>query len=113
MIRIEIIRNSSGSYRSFTCSGHAEYAEAGSDIICAGVSALVINTINCLQDLVHEKMEISMDEKNGGYIAVHFPDRPSDQSTFLLDCMVHGFDWIISQYGRTYLEYEIKEAEKC
>ena len=32
----------------FLLFGHAEYADAGEDIVCAGISVLVINTINAL-----------------------------------------------------------------
>ena len=34
------------TYRGFSVSGHAGYENAGKDIICASVSALVINTVN-------------------------------------------------------------------
>ena len=54
-----------------------------------------------------------MNEKEGGYIAVSFREKPDRRTDFLIDCMVHGFDWIIAQYGTSYLKYEIREAEKC
>ena len=113
MIHIEIQRDSRGIYRSFRCTGHADYAEAGSDIICAGVSALVIHTGNCIQDLNHENPVVHADETNGGYLEMIFRGEPSGQSGYLIDCMIHGLDWIIRQYGTTYLDYVIKEAEKC
>ena len=110
MIRIQIEKNRNGSYSSFVCKGHADYAKEGSDVVCAGVSALVINTVNCLEDLLGEKISVTFDEEKGGDIECRLLDIPSENASFLIDCMIHGFDWIIGQYGRKYLDYEIKEA---
>lgn len=33
----------------FDCIGHAGYAEEGCDIVCAGISVLVINTVNSVE----------------------------------------------------------------
>ena len=33
----------------FDLEGHAGYSEAGTDIVCAAVSVLVINTINAVE----------------------------------------------------------------
>ncbi len=41
MIHVRVHREPQGSVRTLTVSGHAEYAEKGQDIVCAGVSALV------------------------------------------------------------------------
>ena len=46
MIDVTLFQNDSGDYVGFRMTGHAEYAEYGSDIVCAAVSVLVINTIN-------------------------------------------------------------------
>ena len=45
MITIKV-RKKNGSYEEFISKGHAGYAEAGQDIVCAAVSALIINTVN-------------------------------------------------------------------
>ena len=46
MTKITVFRNRGGEYLGFDCLGHAGYAEAGYDIVCAGISVLVINFIN-------------------------------------------------------------------
>ena len=43
MIQITFHKTRTGDYQGFTCSGHAGYAAYGEDIVCAAVSALVIN----------------------------------------------------------------------
>ncbi len=110
MTKVQIFITRDGHYRSFSCQGHTDYSREGADIVCAGVSAIVINTINCLEDLLHERIEVDYDEEEGGDIVCNFLEDPGEKGQFLVDCMIHGFDWIIQQYGRKYLNYEIKEV---
>lgn len=108
MTSVQIFRHG-GEYRSFRCCGHTGFAEAGEDIVCAGVSAIVINTVNCLQDLLQEKVEVQYDKEDGD-IVCNFLSAPGERAAFLLDCMIHGLKWIQSQYGTQYLNYEIREV---
>lgn len=118
MIKV-IITRQKGSYKSFICSGHAEYASAkgairflrpGGDIVCAGVSAIVINTVNCLQDLLHEDIGCDYDSEEGGLITCVFRSIPSHDASLLIDSMIHGLEWIRSEYGERYLKFEIEEV---
>ncbi len=104
-----IINKSKGVYTSFFCSGHAGYAEEGEDIVCAGISAIVINTINCLEDLLSDPIGYDYDEENGD-ISLVFKGTPGERATFLVDCMIHGLTWIQKEYGGRYLHFEIKEV---
>ena len=38
-------------------SGHANYAVSGSDIVCAGVTALALTLIKSIKDLTDDKIE--------------------------------------------------------
>ena len=38
-------------YVAFSCAGHAGFSDKGKDIVCASVSALVINTANAIEKL--------------------------------------------------------------
>ena len=60
MIEVTIFK-SSGSYKSLNVNGHAGYSEYGSDIICASISALVINFIN---SMINYLAIIKQDYKN-------------------------------------------------
>ena len=51
MIIVEVHKEISGQIRSLSVSDHSGYAEAGSDIICAGASTLVYTAIGAIQDL--------------------------------------------------------------
>lgn len=52
-------------YSGFRASGHAGYAEYGSDIVCAAISALTESTAMGLQDVVRAKVRVTTDEDKG------------------------------------------------
>ena len=106
MTRVQIIRTKDGHTRSFTCQGHTEYAE-GDDIVCAGVSAIVINTINCLEDLLKEQIEVDADEEDGGDLTCNVRSDLGRDGELLIDCMIHGLEWIEQQYGTKYLNHRV------
>ena len=114
-----IITKQNGVYKSFICSGHAEYASAGGvarllrpqgDVVCAGVSAIVINTVNCLQDLLNEDIGCDYDSEEGGLLTCVFRNDPSYEASLLIDSMIHGLEWIQKEYGERYLRIETKEV---
>ena len=109
MTTITIYKSENGTYRRFTCKGHAGYDDYGKDIVCASVSCLVINTINSLDELVHEKMEITTDERKG-LIDCRFIGEISSQGKLLIDSMLLGLQGIVSDYGKKYLELKFKEV---
>ena len=109
MTTITIYKSENGSYQRFTCKGHAGYADYGKDIVCASVSCLVINTINSLDELVHEDMEITTNEGKG-LIDCRFKDEISSQGRLLMDSMILGLQGIVSDYGKKYLELKFKEV---
>ncbi|MBO5503061.1 MAG: ribosomal-processing cysteine protease Prp [Lachnospiraceae bacterium] len=108
MTKVRIDRRK-GKYSGFCCDGHTGYAEAGEDIVCAGVSAIVINTVNCLEDLLEEDISYSYEEE-GGRIELKFRSEPSEKAEFLIDCMIHGLKWIRLQYGSDHLDYQVREV---
>lgn len=52
-------------YSGFRASGHAGYAEYGSDIVCAAISALTESTAMGLTEVVGAKTRITTDEDKG------------------------------------------------
>lgn len=63
MTTVTIYKSSSGDYTGLTVNGHAGYAEAGNDIVCAAVSTLTINTINSIDQFTEDKVTVSQDEE--------------------------------------------------
>ncbi|KAF1301312.1 MULTISPECIES: ribosomal-processing cysteine protease Prp [Enterococcus] len=68
MIKGTFKRNDSGQIVSFTLTGHAEAGPYGSDIVCAGVSALAISTINGINALAGTEPSVEANEDEGGYL---------------------------------------------
>jgi hypothetical protein len=54
-----------GEILGFKVLGHAEYAKAGEDIVCASISILVINTINTIDLYCDAIYTTDVDEKAG------------------------------------------------
>ena len=88
MIKVTVYRNQ-GCVCGFQMSGHSGYAEAGEDIVCSAISALVINTINSIEQLTKSELEVTADE-DGALIEAFFKDQPSDEAELLMRSLVLG-----------------------
>ena len=65
MIKVTIYKTERQEYAGFDMEGHAGYAEAGEDIVCAGVSALVINALNSIERFTDDETSCVSDEDTG------------------------------------------------
>jgi uncharacterized protein YsxB (DUF464 family) len=108
MITITIFQDQKSVTR-FRCTGHAGYAEAGSDIICAGVSALVINTINSIEEFTDARYKIDTDEESG-LIDFTLQEKAGHDTSLLLKSMVLGLQGIQTDYGDEYIVLNYKEV---
>ena len=64
MTTVTIYNDKSGRHKGFEVLGHAEYSRRGSDIVCAGVSAIVVGGINAIISLV-ENQKVDYEVKDG------------------------------------------------
>ena len=84
-----------------TIEGHAGYAEAGKDIVCAGVTALVQGLLRSMEDLVSDKISYKI---SPGRVDIHYRDL-SEAGTLLVDSFFIGVCQIASEFPdhvRTY-----------
>ena len=102
MVQITILKNKQGAYTGFTFKGHAGYAESGSDIVCAAVSVLVINTLNSIETFTKDVPEVHMDEKKG-LIDCRFSNEICKETVLLLDSMILGLQSVEEEYGKKYI----------
>ncbi|MDD6157060.1 MAG: ribosomal-processing cysteine protease Prp [Lachnospiraceae bacterium] len=109
MISITILQDESEQVVGMKCIGHSGYADAGSDIICAGVSALVVNAINSIEAFTSNTFEIETDEETG-LIDFLLNERATHDTTLLLDSMILGLQGIQNDYGNEYIILEFKEV---
>ncbi len=108
MIEVKICKHK-GYYRSLSFKGHAGYAEAGSDIVCAAVSMLVINTANAVEGLTDNRIEGTEDKENGA-ICFEFPDPPDEKGRLLIDAMLMGLKDVQKQYGKRFIKLIFEEV---
>ena len=109
MTTITFHKTKSGEYTGFTCNGHAGFDGYGKDIVCAAVSVLVINTINSLEEIVHEEIAVESDE-NSGYIACEFKVPLKETSKVLVASLELGLSQIVKQYGEKYCKIKFEEV---
>lgn len=74
--------------------GHANYAERGKDIVCAGISTLVQSLIQSIEELTTDTIQYSMqpgtvDIKHGNL---------SEQAQLLMDSFFVGVNLIADEY---------------
>lgn len=67
-------------------SGHAGYAEAGKDIVCAAVTTLTQTLIRSLEDLARDKIQY---EISPGRVDIHFKNL-SEDGKLLVDSFFLG-----------------------
>ena len=109
MTTVTIYKSNKDIYKGFTCKGHAGYKAFGKDIICASISILVINTINSLEELAGQEMDVKEDE-NTGYIDCRLTQECNEKSKLLLDSMILGLQCIVQQGGKKYLKLRFEEV---
>ena len=109
MTHITIYRNQENAFTGFLCEGHAGYADAGEDIVCAGISTLVINTINSIEALTTTQILADADAESGT-IHVNLPSGCDEHAKLLVDAMILGLQGIQNNYGNDYIVLEFREV---
>lgn len=103
MIIVTLERNAADrSIVSCKSRGHADFAEHGSDIVCAGVSTILVGTFNAVETLLGIEMAHSM---RSGFLKFRVPDSVMtdkdvrDKLQLLLESMLVMLQTIQSKYG--------------
>ncbi|MNJ35782.1 hypothetical protein D3C77_305390 [compost metagenome] len=100
MINVSILRYEDQGIHGFEVKGHAYFAKAGEDIVCAGVSAVTVGTVNSVESLTGIVMDSKM--KNG-FLNASLPlvgqPKAQEQAQLLLASMVVMLQSIELSYG--------------
>ena len=105
MIRISFLYDEMNTVTGFDFEGHAGYDRAGRDIVCASVSALVLNTLNSIEKLTKSEFTCEMD-KEKGRISFRLKDRGDEKTELLLKSLKLGIGEIRKNYGSKYIKIE-------
>ena len=95
-----------GRYCGFHSSGHAGFEDKGKDIVCAGVSALVITCVNSIEKLMNDRADI--EEAADGSVFCMVKQPVSTESELLLQSLRLGITGIAEQYRR-YVRIVVEE----
>ena len=79
-------------YESIRMLGHAGLADdhqEGQELVCAAVSALVLNMANSIEQFTDDSFEADQDEEAGGF-NFRFTDQISPESRLLMNSLVFG-----------------------
>ncbi|UVI28112.1 ribosomal-processing cysteine protease Prp [Paenibacillus spongiae] len=102
MITVTIERNTDDRHiAAFAVEGHAKYAKPGKDIVCAGVSAVTVGTVNAIEQLAGLELPASM--KNGwlqSEIPVLEDALVNEKVQLLLESMIVMVETIAGSYGK-------------
>ena len=99
MVSVEIQRDPSRNILGFSCKGHADYAEKGADVICAGISALTMTTILSLQQLTQLSLKIKQNPVKG-WLECKWDKIPAEMehANLIVKVMIIGLKDIATQY---------------
>lgn len=104
MIKVEFYYNSSKILCGFQISGHSGYSEYGSDIVCAGVSALAINTVNSIKKLTYDTIEVKYEDE-GGFLKCILPESARTNVTKETLLLLQALELGITNIQRDYKKY--------
>jgi len=100
MININIVEDKFGVVQGFKICGHSGYAESGSDIVCAAVSALAYAAVGAIEDMCAKPLWKASD----GYMECIVPNDVRKNSRDVVDTILNtiivGFKQIELSYSK-------------
>lgn len=103
MIKIQIVEKlfSEKKIVYINVSGHSNYAEKGSDIVCAGVSSVFTVVASNIDE---SNFEV---ELRDGFGSIKCKKEPSDRDNFLMNCFKDYIQDVVKQYAK-YVSLDIE-----
>ncbi|GAA0355043.1 ribosomal-processing cysteine protease Prp [Bacillus horti] len=117
MIELTIERDTeTKQIASFILSGHADYAEAGKDIVCAAVSGISFGTVNAIEHLLNIVLDVEMEEE-GGFLHCSVPsdmeDALQEKVQLLLEAMIVSIESIATtEEYKSYIRILKQETDR-
>ena len=103
MIRVAL-RSQDECITGFDVKGHAGYAEAGQDIVCAAVSVLTTTCVNALETVAGVKPTVKTSD---GRMRVVVPRNSGHDAQVILQPLRQGLRDLAEQYSRYILLNEL------
>ncbi|ERT61986.1 MULTISPECIES: ribosomal-processing cysteine protease Prp [Megasphaera] len=96
MITVSLFRNGEHRFSGFEASGHADYGEAGADIVCAAVSALTQTALLGLLKYAGGRLSYSVKD---GFVSVRL-QAVTDETEVIMETLQLGLQEISRQYEK-------------
>jgi uncharacterized protein len=98
------VEKSGERIRSFSMDGHADFAEHGQDLVCAGASAVSFGSVNAIMSLtgVEPAIEQSAD---GGYLSCVIPDGLPDETDMKVQLLLSSMVISLQTIERDYRDF--------
>ncbi|HZG73713.1 MAG TPA: ribosomal-processing cysteine protease Prp [Chondromyces sp.] len=104
MIRVNIVEHPAGRISSFTMDGHADFAEKGKDLVCAGASAVSFGALNSIIALTGAPLDIEQGE-GGGFLHCSVPDNLPEETEEKVQLLLRGMVVSLQTIERDYGQY--------
>ena len=113
MIRITVAGEGS-RIREVVCRGHAGYDDTGRDILCAAVSALMVNAANYQERFTQDDLVVE-EGVGDGYLMIRINGTVSAEAGLLLKSLVLGLETIRESYDEEFvrISYEGTDIHCC
>jgi uncharacterized protein len=82
-------------FTAVTIEGHSNYDKKGSDIVCAGVSAIGVGSLNAISEITNTKPHYKMED---GYLHIEFDE--TDKVQLIAEVMSIQLRSIEENYGK-------------
>jgi len=105
-----VLYRKDGRYQGFRAEGHSGYAEAGSDIVCAGVSVLGYTCVNAMESLLGILVNPRIREEDG-LMAFELPELEGERASgaqLLMGALGQGLSDLQDAYPG-FVKFEIRE----
>ena len=100
---VTFYRRNDGKLTGYRGEGHAGYAESGSDIVCAAVSALTQSTLNGLRSVLKAPVMYEVDDQSA-FVEVRLTPEATreqtEQAQLLLVTLQEGLQALAQAYPR-------------
>ncbi len=99
-----------GRITGFRCQGHSGYAEAGADIVCAAVSALVRMAECTINDVCGSRAKVKLNEVSAD-LSLRLPARCDEEET--VQAVLAGLILTLCSLREEYPDYlEVMEVQQ-
>lgn len=105
LITAKFSRDSKERILSFEVTGHAGYADAGEDIVCAAVSVLAIETVNSIDKMANHQMTVKEADEEGGYLSARIQSNLSPKQEEITQILLQHLYLSLEDVSSTYPDY--------